>query len=251
VTIKSLRKDSHSTGPLLADATSMLMDHVNKAVTTNRGVMEMTLPGMILATWNAVHSRNGSHQVAACRTAHQVMEWFGSEPLLKDNFELAMAISSGQMRCGAVGTMDTRKFVVIGNTINDCQKLLWLTDVLDGVNVVVDETVQDEASFEFRFLIVDRVQTRKDGPQMIVSELREKSKAGADEWMYELRDAQAKDANRVYNTAFKAFLEGDDEMTKNCVKTLQDDLNGSVLQKLIEKEGKRGGAKYCRTLFGE
>jgi len=223
---------------------------VSKAAVSNRGVTEITLPGVILVTWNAVHTKNGTHHAAACRAAQQIMEEFQNEPLLKDNFEVSMAVSSGSMRCGAVGTTHTRKFVVIGNAINDCLKLMWLAENLDGVKILIDQTVRDEASFEFRFSIVDRVQTRKGGPRMVLSELRERLSTGANEWMYELRDAKVTDEHRVYNTAFEAFLDGNIDVAQENIKTLGDRFKGTVLQKLIESESMSGGVKYCRVLFG-
>jgi len=213
-------------------------------------VVEFLLQGTLVVTWNAVTTK-GSHQIAACQLAQAITHTFEGDPLLRENFIMAIGLASGPVRCGTVGTNNMKRFVIMGGVVESAIKLMWMTAFhSSGSKILVDQRIRVEgANLKFRFLTIDKVQLGSNEEAVVVSELKEMIPQRGDEWMYELRAAMNNDDYQPYNEAFSKFFEGKNSQSMSLLNQMTSPkVDTSRLRELIESYPNHGG-KYRLSLF--
>jgi adenylate cyclase len=155
---------------LTAMATVNLLNHYFTAVTesirANKGILDKFIGDAVMAFWCAPFSPGDTHAAAACLSAmaQQVAIMHLNQNLpnilgLRRNpptISVRMGIATGEAVVGTIGSMVSKSFTAIGDTVNLASRLESVNKVF-GTRIIVSESTQRLAKSEMEFRELDLI----------------------------------------------------------------------------------------------
>eukprot|EP01061_Rhynchopus_euleeides_P025186 TRINITY_DN40655_c0_g1_i1.p1 TRINITY_DN40655_c0_g1~~TRINITY_DN40655_c0_g1_i1.p1 ORF type:complete len:362 (+),score=140.45 TRINITY_DN40655_c0_g1_i1:58-1086(+) len=163
----------------------------------NKGVAEVFSGDRFACTFNAAKAAS-QHRFLTCVCAEQC-----SIEASQANLSLSAAAVSGDGRVGNMGTSSMRRYSLMSPVITWGYALERFCSADKGLNIMMDHIVCGDADQAFSVRLTDAIAFPKLKVQVLrVFELVSRKRVGeTDEWMYELRQAEANDPMLRWNAA--------------------------------------------------
>ncbi len=145
-----------------ADTAAMLNEHfecLNSCIEQTDGTLDKYIGDAVMAFWGAP-DRQEDHIMRACETAMCVMEKLNS---ISSNVRIKVAIHTGPLIVGNIGSKARMNYTVIGDTVNTCARLEKIAGELDDgskVIVVMSDTCAQAVEESFMVEPVGNYQVR-------------------------------------------------------------------------------------------
>ena len=173
-----------------------------------KGTPDVFLGDRFRATWHTVKPV-ATHRTNACNAALQCIK--ACKEILGDNgatLEVAVALSSGEVRCGNMGCDGMKKFTFIGAAASFVHVIERQTRKY-GTAILIDGAVEEEARNNFVVRKVDHVlMTRLQDRPLRLFELVAGKAASDDEWMYQLQAGDSGNPYVAYSSAVDLYHKG-------------------------------------------
>ena len=178
---------------------SYFIETFNRVVETNKGLAEPMCGDRVVAVWNTVVDRS-NHAIFACKAARDLAT-FSERGIVPQ-----IGVASGPSLFGLFGGTGTKKYDIIGKTLNAASILMLLNKEYD-TKVLVTKQVALEASVTFYLKIVDHVNYTKLPDTFLYSLESERSSGQHDEWMYEMEQSEGCDPFAANNHNWIEFIK--------------------------------------------
>ena len=170
----------------------------------NKGIAEVFTGDRFMCSFNAARI-TGNHKVAAAATAVLV----GDKMRTDFSLSVSSSVVSGEGRVGNMGNDSMKRFSFVSPVVTWGHALERLARVRE-VAVLADHFVTDDVKCHYKMKLADQVSFPKRHPKPIrVAELCGKTDTRhADEWMYEMQEAEKGDVYKTWNDWATGIFEG-------------------------------------------
>ncbi|OFZ53853.1 MAG: hypothetical protein A2428_01485 [Bdellovibrionales bacterium RIFOXYC1_FULL_54_43] len=127
------------------------------------GIVDKYVGDSIMAVWGVPEpsERDAENAVFACLDMRRALAKLNAEFIQEklEPLKMGMALNSGPLIAGTIGSEERMEYTVIGDTVNTASRIEGLTKVF-GTDLLISESVQRAVSSKFLFEPIENVAIR-------------------------------------------------------------------------------------------